>query len=146
MREQKSGSGINLLGSTNVFYEAKNRGEAVVESHLARLTRWKFRLLPKSITYKYTKSLKILLRSIYIYIYISLEILNFIYSSIESYVQTSIIIIRESMLGRSFVSFSVNKNGNVFAITKIERDRESERQKTHSFESPRASRHDRDPP
>lgn len=67
MREQKSGSGINLLDSTNVFYEAKNRGEAV-ESHLARLTRWKYPLLPKSITYKCTKSLKILLRCVYIYI------------------------------------------------------------------------------
>lgn len=133
MREQKSGSGINLLDSTNVFYEAKNRGEAV-ESHLARLTRWKYPLLPKSITYKCTKSLKILLRCVYIYIY--LEILNFIYSSIESYVQTSIIIIR--VLGvRSYPSPLIRTA--MFSRSPRKRETESQRGKKHT----RSSRHER---
>lgn len=72
---KKSGSdtrGINLLGSTDAFYEAKNR--EAVESHLARLTRWKFPFLQG-----YNESLKILFDP-RAYIYISLdEILNFIY-------------------------------------------------------------------
>lgn len=74
-RAKKSGSdtrGINLLGSTDAFYEAKNR--EAVESHLARLTRWKFPFLQG-----YNESLKILFDP-RAYIYISLdEILNFIY-------------------------------------------------------------------